>query len=253
MSKEDLDNSEAAHEPQLYGAAAGQSIFAGFIDHNETHGRHIIRRFAQQLSSVNDFVDLGAGYGADIRTVTECHPYARAIAIDSGDRPGNIALDIERDRLPFLDETQDLIIANQILEHCKEIFWIMHEITRVLRVGGSLILGVPNVASLHNRLLLLTGRHPTQHKLASAHVRPFSKQDTIKFFDACCPGGYHLDQFAGAQFYPLPRSLARAACGLWPNASFSIFFLLRKTRAYTDDSFKTYPVRAGLETNFWAG
>src|SRR3569833_882116 len=139
MSKRDHDISGTAHEPLLYGAAAGQSIFAGLIDHNETHGRHIIRRFAQQLSSVNDFMDLGAGYGADIRTVMECHPHARATAIDTGDRPDSIALKIERDQLPILDETQDLIIANQVLEHCKEVFWIMHEVTRVLRVGGSLI------------------------------------------------------------------------------------------------------------------
>ena len=54
------------------------------------------------------------------------------------------------------------MIANQILEHTKEVFWIWHEIARVLAPQGQLILGVPNLASAHNRLLLLLGRQPTR-------------------------------------------------------------------------------------------
>ena len=67
-------------------------------------------------------------------------------------------LNIERDRLPFADARVDLIIANQILEHAKEIFLVLHEGSMVLKVGVHFILGVPNLAALHNRFLLLMGR-----------------------------------------------------------------------------------------------
>ena len=41
---------------------------------------------------------------------------------------------------PFENETVDIIIVNQILEHCKD-FWIFHEISRVLKVMVWLSLG----------------------------------------------------------------------------------------------------------------
>jgi hypothetical protein len=37
-----------------------------------------------------------------------------------------------------------------------------------------------------------------------------------------------------------------------PTLAFSIFFMIRKERVY-NEGFRTYPRRAALETNFWAG
>jgi hypothetical protein len=139
-----------------------------------------------------------------------------------------------------------------VLEHTKEVFWIFDQVTRVLSDGGHFLIGVPNVASLHNRLLLLFGVHPTQSKLCSAHVRPFSKADTLRFLDVCFPGGYQLEAFSGAQFYPFPGGASRVLARLAPEFAFSIFFLLRKTKPYAD-GFAAYPAQARLETNFWAG
>jgi len=65
------------------------------------------------------------------------------------------SLDIERDRFPYADASVDLIVANQIIEHTKEIFFIFSEISRVLKTGGLAIIGVPNLGSLHNRIALL--------------------------------------------------------------------------------------------------
>jgi SAM-dependent methyltransferase len=193
--------------------------------------------------------------------VRQFHPYAELIAVEGGTEYAQsltrkadkiCVTNIERDPLPLADGQADLIIANQVLEHTKEIFWIFHEVFRSLKVGGHFLIGVPNVCSLHNRALLMIGRQPTQHKLCSAHVRPFSKQDTLAFLNACHPGGYKLAQFRGAQFYPFPQRLARLLAGAFPTLAFTIFFLIQKTGEYHDE-FATYPVRAHLETNFWTG
>jgi hypothetical protein len=125
-------------------------------------------------------------------------------------------------------------------------------VSRCLKVGGYSLFGVPNICSLHNRFLLAIGRRPTQHKLCSAHVRPFSKRDTLAFLNACFPQGYELSEFRGAQFYPFPRTMSRLLANAFPTFAFTIFFLIRKTKEYRSE-FAAYPARAKLETNFWAG
>lgn len=98
---------------------------------------------------------------------------------------------------------------NQIFEHVKEVFWILHEVTRVLKKGGSLIVGVPNLASLHNRFLLLLGAQPTSIQNDSAHLKGFTKSDFKKLLQSGFNGGYKLEGFAGSNFYPFPPLLAK--------------------------------------------
>jgi SAM-dependent methyltransferase len=206
-------------------------------------------------------VDLGAGSGRDLAIVRRLHPQATLIAVEGGMEYAKTlagkadqiyVANIERDPLPLADGQADLIIANQVLEHTKEVFWIFHEVSRSLKVGGHFLFGVPNICSLHNRFLLMLGKQPTQHKVCSAHVRPFSKGDTLAFLNACYPGGYELVNFRGAQFYPFPARLSRLLANAFPTFAFTIFFLIRKTREYQRE-FATYPARANLETNFWTG
>ena len=71
------------------------------------------------------------------------------------------SLNIENDSLPFPNGSVDVLILNQVLEHTKEILWIFHETTSALRVGGKVILGAPNLAAGHNRILLVFGKQPS--------------------------------------------------------------------------------------------
>jgi len=116
---------------------------------------------------------------------------------------------LEHDRLPFPNDHFEVVIANQILEHVKEVFWIFHEVTRTLKVGGHFIIGVPNLASLHNRVLLSLGRQPSIIKNNSAHVRGWTKHDMLRFTDSCFPNGYELRGFGGGNFYPFPGVVAK--------------------------------------------
>lgn len=229
------------------------------VDQDELYGAPIIREFLEAASPFATALDVGAGTGRDLEIALSVQPRASLFAAES--RPPaaleHVAekifpLDVEHDTLPFSDESVDVIIANQILEHTKELFWIVHEMTRVLRVGGHLILGVPNVASLHNRLLLLAGRHPTQHKLYSAHVRIFSRQDTENFFQICWPDGYEVVKFSGSQFYPFPRLPSRILARRFPESAVCIFWLMKKSGHYSGQ-FLDHPTRANLETNFFLG
>lgn len=253
---------EKAEETKpLYGSVGGSHWLGRFTDQSETYGPHVVEDLVSDLKDLRTVVDLGAGTGRDLGFVRKHHPQARLIAVEGGkDYASALAgkaddikiADIEREPLPLADGEADLIMANQVLEHTKEVFWIFHQVTRSLKVGGHFLFGVPNICSLHNRFLLIIGRQPTQHKVCSAHVRPFSKGDTLAFLNACFPGGYELVQFRGAQFYPFPRSVARVLANSFPTFAFTIFFMIRKVAIYRDE-FVTYPGRAGLETNFWTG
>lgn len=230
------------------------------VDHTETYGRHVLSKIVKDLD-VSLCVDLGCGNGDDLIIVKKHNPKCELIGVDFGDwnkeklinRGVNpISVNIENQRLPFGDETIDLLIANQILEHTKEIYWINHEIFRTLKVGGCLYVGVPNVLSLHNRILGLLGIHPTCIKMISAHVRAFSKNDTILFYREIAGRFAVVDNFHGSQFYPFPKSLARPLATLFPSLAFSIFFLIRKTERYQGE-FVEWLSKSPLETNFYAG
>jgi SAM-dependent methyltransferase len=206
-------------------------------------------------------VDLGAGHGTDLQLAREINSTAKLFAIEAYppyvkelERQQVVvhAADIERDRFPFEDESVDVLIANQVLEHTKDVFWLFHEMSRVLAVGGNLIIGVPNLAALHNRVLLLLGRQPSPIKTASAHVRGFTKLDLLSFVNDCFQEGYDLKKFGGSNFYPFPACIARPLAKQFPSMAWGIFFLLQKKRRYRRE-FLEFPERQQLETNFYLG
>lgn len=228
------------------------------IDRSLNYGRPLVRRWLEAARPFRTVLDIGAGEGADLAIAQAVEAAARRIAIEVW--PPNVEqlrgagaevhqVDLERERLPLEDGTIDVVIANQILEHTKEIFWIFHEIARVLRPGGRLIVGVPNLASLHNRLLLLAGRQPSVIKSASAHVRGYTRADLLGFLEQAAPGTFRLLDTGGANFYPLPPALARPAARLLPGMAWGLFLHLEKAGAY-ERQFLDFPTAARLETNF---
>ncbi len=228
------------------------------IDRQLNYGRDQIARFLKQVSPFKTIVDLGAGSGYDLALAREASPSAERFAVEN--YPPNVArlkehctvlsLNLETDPLPFADGSMDVVMSNQVLEHVKEIFWILHNVSRVVRVGGHVLIGVPNLASFHNRLLLLFGRQPTVIQNHSAHLRGYTRHDLLQLLEMVFPGGYELKGFGGANFYPLPPFLAKPMARLWPNGAWSIFMLFEKKRAYTEE-FLLHPVVAQLETNFY--
>ncbi|MEA3223034.1 MAG: class I SAM-dependent methyltransferase [Thermodesulfobacteriota bacterium] len=229
------------------------------IDRNLNYGRHIIKTFCEESRPYDVVLDIAAGKGNDLDIARQVCPDAHVMALECH-KPSIDYLklkdidvfdaDIERDRFPVEDRSIDIVIANQILEHTKELFWIFHEISRAVKVRGKLIIGVPNLASLHNRILLMLGRQPSPIKSNSAHIRGFTKGDIIKFLD--CWGGYELLDFQGSNFYPFPPIVAKPLARRFPSMAWGIFLLFEKVRVY-NGSFLRYPREQGLETNFYLG
>lgn len=136
-------------------------------------------------------------------------------------------VDLETGRLPWADGSVDVVVCNQVLEHLKNVWLPMTEMHRVLRPGGHAILSVPNLASLHNRVLLALGRQPTSIRVLGPHVRGYA---FAEFRDLVALGGaYEVERTLTAGFYPLPASWSRPFSSLWTSAGHTTIVLARKT------------------------
>lgn len=231
------------------------------IDRQLNYGRDKMKKLYEDAGEFRSILDLGAGYGDDLLCAKrvrpeaqfyglECVPVLRERLAENGIE--SFALNIENEKMPFANGSLDLVTTNQFLEHTKEIFWIFHEVSRVLKVGGHLAIGIPNLASFHSRCLLMLGRQPTCIQTASAHVRGFTRHDLLRFLNKCFPGGYELKSFYGSNFYPFPPVIAKPLAQIFPNGAVSIFLLLKKVREY-ENGFTQFPVVEKLETNYYLG
>ena len=66
------------------------------------------------------------------------------IGIDMYDYGQQHILDVEKDPLPFDDDSIDKILANHSVEHFRDCQFIFNEAWRVLRKGGEFEIKVPN-------------------------------------------------------------------------------------------------------------
>jgi len=90
--------------------------------------------------------------------------------------------DANRDQLPYPDKSFDNVMCLDVLEHILDPVAFLKEISRVLAQGGTLLVCVPNILNVFNRLSFVLGEFSdvmdVAHKngeLFSEHIRLFSK------------------------------------------------------------------------------
>ena len=167
----------------------------------------------------------GAALGAKRMLGVEVYEEPAAAAERRGLEVARV--DLESGRFPWEDGSVDVVVCNQVLEHLKNIWLPMTEMHRVLRPGGHAVLSVPNLASLHNRVLLALGRQPTSVRVLGPHVRGYAFRE---FRDLVALGGaYEVQRALTAGFYPLPARFSRPFSSLWTGAGHTTIVLARKT------------------------
>jgi SAM-dependent methyltransferase len=75
--------------------------------------------------------------------------------------------------LPFADDSFDVIVASEVLEHLWATEWAMSELVRVLRPGGRIAVTVPS--ELPERICWALDRD--YHDVPGGHVRIFKRRD----------------------------------------------------------------------------
>lgn len=158
-------------------------------------------------------------------------------------------INIEVDNFPFDNSFFDIVIANQVMEHTKNIFLLFNECHRVLKDNGILIVGVPNLAALHNRILLMFGEQPSCIHVLGPHVRGFTFRELSELLER--EGFFKLLDWRGSHVYPFPFLIAKTIAVLFPGLSSSIFLLLKKRRA--GGRFLDILEKEKFETNYFGG
>lgn len=160
-------------------------------------------------------------------------------------------LDLETGVFPWADGSMDVVISNQVFEHLKNVWRPMSEIHRVLAPGGWLVLSVPNLASLHNRVLLALGRQPTSIRTLGPHVRGYTAGEIRRY--VALDGALRIERATAAGFHPLPVPLADPFARLWPGAGHTTVVLARKQTASAGSPWLAWYRReqaAGLQSTF---
>ncbi|MGL1903663.1 MAG: methyltransferase domain-containing protein [Fibrobacterales bacterium] len=228
-----------------------------------TYGRPIIQKWIKDYAAHShlplSILDIGCGQGDDLIGISKIlNEHCTLAAIEAYEPYREILLkkgieahgcNIERDTLPWPTETFDVVVINQVLEHTKDIFWVCGEISRVLKPGGRLIIGVPNLAAWHDRAMLLLGMEPTSNHMLGPHPRGITRQGMERFIQT--DGYFTISNFAGSGFYPFPTKTAQRLSSLLPNLSTSIFFSI--TRSAKDGSFVSILDNHFFETNYYRG
>ena len=121
----------------------------------------------QEFSRYRSVLDLGCGPGLrDLRLLEEMG-IPRLVGIDVGctldplvkrDSIDYVSADIESSHLPIADESFDLVIMDNVIEHMYDPRRVLMECWRVLGKEGHLAMLTPNQARLINRFRLLLGR-----------------------------------------------------------------------------------------------
>ena len=164
-----------------------------YLDTLEFMDRHGLGGTMLELGSVpGHFTVLLKNMGYDVRGI-DLDPSRIARFLAKYDVPVD-RVDIERDPLPFDEETFDFVLFSEMLEHLRiNPLHALREIHRVLKPGGHILLTTPNISPV-DRLLFLLGKDYQEDPVEEfsrlewlghmGHLRLYSVKDVRSFLEA---------------------------------------------------------------------
>lgn len=125
---------------------------------------------------------------------------------------------------------------NQVLEHTKNIGYIISDINRVLKKDGLFVVSVPNLAALHSRIFLLFGKMPLAIQGMDAHVRGFTITALKKYVGNY---GFQYMDCIGSGMYPFTGNFTGLLGRLFPQLSVFFTCIFKKTGNYDFNNLQT--------------
>lgn len=117
---------------------------------------------------VTTILDVGCGAGDNARLIRTVNPDAKIVGITLSSEEAELArpymvavhvVDLDNSDLSFLENrTFDAILLSHVLEHLKDPVAVLRQALSYLRVGGQMLIAVPNVMEYKYRLRFLCGR-----------------------------------------------------------------------------------------------
>jgi SAM-dependent methyltransferase len=125
---------------------------------------------------VERLLDIGCGFGGlarltgDYLDAHEVHGVdidPRVVDEASEKKVSVVLQDASAGPLPYEDGYFDLVMTLGMMDYLNYFDGVIREISRITRIGGTLLVSLPNLASWHNRLMLLLGYQPRDIEISS--------------------------------------------------------------------------------------
>ena len=226
---------------------------SGFFNQMKTFLKHRVLMTQLEWTSWNDnalhtitknvikhkpetILDIGCGDGKGVIQIANCFNVncSKIHGVDISDaslevcrRKFNvIKIDLEKDDLPFRNDSFDLVNCNQVLEHLRNYRQVIKDAIRVTKNGGYILIGIPNLSHLINRILLLFGIQPLCIALDGPHIHAFTHKSFLKLLMSL--DRVEIIDFTGTVMYPLPYFLAKIMSKHFVGLTGYTCYLLRK-------------------------
>ena len=136
-----------------------------WLEDRKQHRAPVDRHFTEAIRWIQRFgglrvLELGPGHSKDLgRQLLAGHADITLVQVDlKPELPDVVDLAptwpteawASGRRLPFDDESFDAVLAREVLEHVEDLFTMLSEIHRVLKVGGRLWFSAPFIFPLHD-------------------------------------------------------------------------------------------------------
>jgi len=201
-----------------------------------------ILKCASLIGNHSKFLDIGCGDGKLAENFAHRAGFSQIYGIDNdkecirqAEKRGINAKYIDAtEKLPFEDNFFDAVLCSQVVEHLDNVDILLEEIQRVLKPGGKLMISVPNLCSLHNRIFMLFGYQPTvispssrfsfgnpvqkgeklEKSVGHRHNKAFAPKafrEMLKYY------GFDIKYYYGAGIYFLPKFILKLSPELGVN------------------------------------
>jgi 2-polyprenyl-3-methyl-5-hydroxy-6-metoxy-1,4-benzoquinol methylase len=152
-----------------------------------TEGKQIALRLVPHESG-GKALDIGCREGYQSEWLKKLGYSVDSVDIETNYHFG-LVLDVNNG-LPYDDNLYDLVWCSEVIEHLKQPSYVLSEMRRVIKPGGTLILTIPNSNFWLYRILGLFGISPRQLQNPT-HLHFFSLKDIAKL----CPNANILGFF----------------------------------------------------------
>jgi 2-polyprenyl-3-methyl-5-hydroxy-6-metoxy-1,4-benzoquinol methylase len=106
--------------------------------------------------------------------------------------------DVQTEALPFAEDAFDWVVCGECLEHVVDTDFVLSQINRVMKPGGTFVLTVPNIRTPIGLAMLIAGYPPMLGaRYRSGHVRDFTKSTTLI---ALRNNGFRVNHVYGTEF-----------------------------------------------------
>ena len=135
-------------------------------------------------------LDIGPGSGRWINFLKQ-QKSKNIYAVDISDKVIDInktncdkifKLDFEKKKIPLQNNSIDLIICLEVLEHLRQPDHFLKEIMRLLKKDSIAVFSIPNILSFSSRVRVVLGLLPTAIVSDPTHIKFYRKKDIIKIF-----------------------------------------------------------------------